>query len=541
MKLKKATVMLLAVLCAAMFATAASAVTVTTEEELRTAVTSSQTVTLGADITLSDEALIVTNGLTVTLDLNGYTLSRSSETSDTIYAIRVRESATLTINDSTGNGSIETTTTGNQSGRCIEIGYDGSVNGGTVVMNGGTLIADYREPNGSVYGGHAVRVVGNKDYNDRTTSIESVFRMTGGKIQAGMAGVFVYGLTATAIIEGGEIDSYGYGITGNGTNSSTGGNYGGTVIEISGGTVTSQMASAIYQPQAGTITITGGTISGDNGIQMKAGTLIMSGGTLEGTGEFSDDYTYAEGQRDGTIATGAALSLLSEGNSQGSYAGNITVEISGDAVLKSTNGYAIAEAYSNNGNILKFEELKITGGTFIGASDKGAMAIVNATDDNTQIEGGAFSSNLLNCIGLSDLQNLPTMSLDANGYYTAVTEPAKTLAITAESMKVAVGGTLQLTAEMDGANDTVIWESSDENVAAVDQNGLVTGVSVGTVTIYASIKHIDKNDDVYEELSDSIELAVTPGDVTSSGGGCSAGFGSLALLAALPLLRMRKK
>ena len=99
----------------------------------------------------------------------------------------------------------------------------------------------------------------------------------------------------------------------------------------------------------------------------------------------------------------------------------------------------------------------------------------------------------------------------------------------------------------EGANDKVVWSSSDEAIATVDQNGLVTGVSVGNVTIKGTITHTDST---LKDLESSLEIAVvaatTSDDVKpqpsgSGGGGCSAGFGALALLAALPLLRMRKK
>ena len=173
--------------------------------------------------------------------------------------------------------------------------------------------------------------------------------------------------------------------------------------------------------------------------------------------------------------------------------------------------------------------------------------MTNAKEDNITITGGTFSSDLSQCDGLSGLTNLPTMTKDENGNFVAVTTPAETLEIVSDALEVGVGSTLQLRAEMtpEGANDKVVWSSSDEAVATVDQNGLVTGVSVGTVTITGTITHTDA---ALDNLEATIELTVipeatpdpTPSD-SGSGGGCSAGFGALALLAAVPLLRMRKK
>ena len=82
----------------------------------------------------------------------------------------------------------------------------------------------------------------------------------------------------------------------------------------------------------------------------------------------------------------------------------------------------------------------------------------------------------------------------------ASTEPAKETepAVVAQSVTVsqedelnalAVGGQLQLTALVlpeDTQDKTVVWTSSDEAVATVDETGLVTGIGTGTVTVTAA-------------------------------------------------------
>lgn len=57
-----------------------------------------------------------------------------------------------------------------------------------------------------------------------------------------------------------------------------------------------------------------------------------------------------------------------------------------------------------------------------------------------------------------------------------------------------VAGTTQLSAEVlpRGAESGVIWSSANEEIATVDQNGLVTGVSAGKVRIYATSVVTDK-------------------------------------------------
>lgn len=55
-----------------------------------------------------------------------------------------------------------------------------------------------------------------------------------------------------------------------------------------------------------------------------------------------------------------------------------------------------------------------------------------------------------------------------------------------EGLTVKAGEKLQL--EVNANGGTVTWKSSNKNIATVDNNGLVTGVSEGTVTITATVK-----------------------------------------------------
>lgn len=62
----------------------------------------------------------------------------------------------------------------------------------------------------------------------------------------------------------------------------------------------------------------------------------------------------------------------------------------------------------------------------------------------------------------------------------------ETLTVSPESASLLTGSTQQLTAEITGITGGVTWTSSDETVATVDADGLVTAVSPGTATITAS-------------------------------------------------------
>ena len=57
----------------------------------------------------------------------------------------------------------------------------------------------------------------------------------------------------------------------------------------------------------------------------------------------------------------------------------------------------------------------------------------------------------------------------------------------AGSSSVRVGNAIQLEAALDnGETDTFTWSLSDSSIASVDTNGTVTGISEGTVTVYAT-------------------------------------------------------
>lgn len=81
-----------------------------------------------------------------------------------------------------------------------------------------------------------------------------------------------------------------------------------------------------------------------------------------------------------------------------------------------------------------------------------------------------------------------------NATFVADVNPGKTsLKLTGET-GVEVGKTMQLTTTVYGPNASVTYSSSDKTIATVDQNGLVTGVKAGFVTVtVTSILSTEKN------------------------------------------------
>ena len=442
MKLKKGVVMLAAAFCVAMFASAAMAVDVANVSELQNAINgSAKDIRLTGQIELTD---VLTISRDITLDLNGQTLKRT-HTEANGYAVVVQNGAKLIINDgSSGKTGVirSENTAGNESSsnsdRGIKIGGDSK--GGSVVMNGGTIMVNEEF-------GVGIALYASQVPNTTAIPVNLTVR-DGAVINGGHGAIAAFGNKSTVNIEGGVITARAYAISGNGTNTADKNN-GGSEINISGGTITSKEDVAIYHPQAGVLNISGGTISGHDGIEMPSGTLNMSGGIVMANGEALTDFDKVD---NGSILTGAALAIMSRGGASDSYAGNVIVNITG-GTLESENGQAILEAESSTATTVKLTSLVIEDGTFIGAEGKDVISMTNATHDNTKITGGAFSSDPNTCPG------------------------------------------------MENAN--------------IAEGTMVDGKYV-------------------------IGQPQTP-QSSGSGGGCSVGFGALALLAAIPLLRMRKK
>ena len=129
-------------------------------------------------------------------------------------------------------------------------------------------------------------------------------------------------------------------------------NYSGdAVMNVKGGNLISEQDVAIYVP-AGTLNISGGTITGATAVYSKCGTTTITGGKIQGTGA----KAVFQHSNNGCVATGDALVIEACAYPNG----NPTVRISGGR-FTSENASAVGY-YEYNEN--KAEEISITGGTF---------------------------------------------------------------------------------------------------------------------------------------------------------------------------------
>lgn len=97
------------------------------------------------------------------------------------------------------------------------------------------------------------------------------------------------------------------------------------------------------------------------------------------------------------------------------------------------------------------------------------------------------------------------------------TIPVKSIEIKGANDKVVAGSTLQLSVDMFPANTTedgaIVWSSSDESKATVDNTGKVTGVAEGKVTITAKVSGTIV--DTYEVSVQALQIPITGIDLTT--------------------------
>ena len=157
-------------------------------------------------------------------------------------------------------------------------------------------------------------------------------------------------------------------------------------VNVFEGAVVKSESLAVYLPQPCEVNITGGLVEGYCGIGIKSGTLNISGGTVRGVANdnvIGDQYS----QTNGISYDGSAIMI----DSYIGYAGQVQINISGNAVVESKYSTAIREI-GNDKSQTNLVGLDITGGTVLGAMDTDAVLVRDVTAKDVNISGGEFSS-----------------------------------------------------------------------------------------------------------------------------------------------------
>lgn len=144
------------------------------------------------------------------------------------------------------------------------------------------------------------------------------------------------------------------------------------------------------------------------------------------------------------------------------------------------------------------------------------------------------------------------VSADA-GAYSRTIDSKQTLVVTpgdANGSNISIGGGTYLMLKLNGASvlTDASWDIKPTDIASLDEQGaaaIVKGLNHGTATVTATPFHLGMRDGT---TPTSVKYTLTinpeptePQPTSSGGGGCSAGFASLALLAAIPIICRKKK
>ena len=150
------------------------------------------------------------------------------------------------------------------------------------------------------------------------------------------------------------------------------------------------------------------------------------------------------------------------------------------------------------------EEIRTADRILVLAAGKGFRAVVAVTPDNVSYQDKkvTLESSDVGVVKIAGMQvtaiqpgecQLTITSVQnpevTERFHVLVTQPAKRIQINAPTKTVSAGGTLQLSTVFTPDNATIqnaIWTSKNEKVAVVDENGVVTGVARGNVTIEAA-------------------------------------------------------
>ena len=207
-----------------------------------------------------------------------------------------------------------------------------------------------------------VKYISNNGDNGAVKTSADVTIANNATIDGGVGyGIWTSGYGRTLTVNGTVKSDGDYAITSNGNKD------GGLIAECDivvndGAKIKAPEGIAIYHPEKGTVTVNGGTISGNTGIQMCAGKLVVKGGSITSSGV---DVNATGSQN--AILDGGAISIIDRNYPGGTPA----MEITGGTVRAAGTGALAVKAYDYKDNTVKewtnaAGSLKITGGTFSG-------------------------------------------------------------------------------------------------------------------------------------------------------------------------------
>ncbi len=403
--------------------------------------------TLIEDLNLGSNYIKLAGSLT--FDLAGHSITSTNNNLLTIYTLN--GIGTVTITDSIGGGSVYTSgntairNNGNlvitggsfegnnyaiyqpSNGKSLKI-IDGSFEANRALyIEGGTVTIEDCDIKGTTAG---IRVSVPNGFIDSSSFINPVITVNDGNI-TGDFGIVVEGRSnssfdTTLTVNGGIITgNNGSSVSGNGSRDNT-------HIVINDGILTGHNNPGIYHPQSGDITVNGGTITGEGGIQFcGSGSLTITGGTIRGTYDSVDTPEKPNDQNDGAIVDGSAVSIVSRGSGYQDDGATIKVTITGGTFISNNNSPISSYRFQKSGNDWvnnddtnlesSIEYVKIKGGYFEGPINKPSIDFDKSQDSvgKYSISGGTFTG----AIEQSFIENGSVIKENSDGSFSVIDEP----------------------------------------------------------------------------------------------------------------------
>lgn len=124
-----------------------------------------------------------------------------------------------------------------------------------------------------------------------------------------------------------------------------------------------------------------GNCSGATGVYIGSGILVINDAQVKSAADVYD----AAGAGGHANGSGSAIVI----NSRSNYQGEVTVTVTGDTKVESTSGYAFEEVVNTTDNNTKVDSISIQGGTFEGGA-QGALVVTpaTATEATVNVTGG---------------------------------------------------------------------------------------------------------------------------------------------------------
>ena len=257
-----------------------------TDTELRNAIQDGANIKLTADIDLSNSTLNIAEGMTVTIDLGGYTLDRqlTKRGEGGGQVITVRKGATFNLKNGTLQGGW-----GRDGGGLVN-------EGGTVTLTDVNITGNTADDRGGGISNHGTLTMTGGSITGNTTNDQTDPKGGGGIMNSEGATATLTGVTITGntvnVTGGGGICNYGTmtldgcTITGNSCKMNGGGIWTATsatlnmqgAITVTGNTTDGEVANNLFLKPNAVVTITGSLAGSTMGVNMEANTGTFTSG-----------------------------------------------------------------------------------------------------------------------------------------------------------------------------------------------------------------------------------------------------------------------